>query len=334
MEQAEDPLESADPVDHVALRDRLGLHLYRQRINVQTFHASQRVGQGQTLLHPENIALVRKFLEVFLKATFLWKWGYSNARDIQVREVAVPLRRLPESFRGFRILQLSDLHLDLDAQLADAIMARLTGLTYDLCVMTGDFRAETHGDRMPAIDALRRLVPFLTPSLGAEGLLAILGNHDDLEMTAHLEACGVRVLLNESVAIRRGAHHIDLVGIDDPHFYETADFERALHDLPLETTKILLSHTAESYRKALACGIDYMLCGHTHGGQICLPGGIPIWRNARHPGYMARGAWQFHDLRGYTSAGTGCSMVPVRFFCPPEMTIHVLDRASAPPPTP
>jgi len=89
---------------------------------------------------------------------------------------------------------------------------------------------------------------------------------------------------------------------------------------------VLLSHSAEPYRAVQARGIDFMLSGHTHGGQICLPGGFAPMRNARQPSSMLNGAWVFHELTGYTSPGAGVCMVPVRYFCPPEVTVHVLDR--------
>jgi len=158
----------------------------------------------------------------------------------------------------------------------------------------------------------------------------ILGNHDALGMAPHLETMGLRMLLNEHTALTRDGAAIYLAGIDDPHYYETENFEQALDGIPPEATTIMLSHTAETYRKALACGIDYMLSGHTHGGQICLPGGVAVLRNAHHPRTMDRGPWTYHELQGYTSAGVGCSMVPVRFFCPPEVTIHTLSHGLAP----
>jgi predicted MPP superfamily phosphohydrolase len=67
-----------------------------------------------------------------------------------------------------------------------------------------------------------------------------------------------------------------------------------------------------------------MLCGHTHGGQICLPGGIPVLTDCDAPRRMARGAWRHGRLAGYTSAGSGCSIVDARFHCPPEITLHTL----------
>ena len=311
-------------VDHVMLRERLGAHLYRQRINTQSYHAAQVFGQGLTAFHPENMRWLRVLIEWGMRGTCLYGWGNRNARKHRVIEHPVQLRRLPEAFQGFRMLHLSDLHLDLDEAINASWLSRVGELEFDICVITGDFRAETAGDRMPAMRALASVVPRL-----GDRIYACLGNHDDIEMTSYLEAFGVRVLLNEHAVIEQNGEAIFLAGIDDPHFYETENLERAVSGIPAEATKVLLSHSAEPYRKALACGVDLMLSGHTHGGQLCLPGGIAVMRNVRHPRSMSKGAWAYHELRGYTSTGAGCSMVPVRMFCTPELTVHVLERGEA-----
>jgi predicted MPP superfamily phosphohydrolase len=156
----------------------------------------------------------------------------------------------------------------------------------------------------------------------------VLGNHDFVEIVPPLEAAGLRFLLNESIAVERGGDRLHLVGVDDPHYYETDNLEDALAGLPDDEPKVLLCHSPELYRPAAACGLDLMLCGHTHAGQICLPGGIPLLTNARCPRRLRVGAWRYRELAGYTSAGTGSCGVPVRFFCPPEMTLHELRRKS------
>lgn len=309
------------PIDHEALRARAGSYLYQLRMNIQAYHAAATVGQGRTYFHPENMPIIRRVLNTGLRATGTYWWGRRNARTIRVRENHVSLRRLPDAFSGFRLLQISDIHLDLYPAVTDALIERVRDAEYDLCVITGDFRAETWGGIGPALTQAARLIPHIkTP------VYAVLGNHDFLEMVQPLERIGCRMLINERVAIDRDSAAIYIVGIDDPHFYETDNLEKATDGLPQEATKILLSHSAEPYRVAQARGIDLMLCGHTHGGQICLPGGFAPVRNARQPRYMNNGPWSFHELTGYTSSGAGVCMVPVRFFCPPEVTIHVLGR--------
>lgn len=310
------------PLEFPRLRDRLGAHHYRQRMNVEHFHAAEVFGGGRTRFHPENFPVLRITLQFLLRASLTYWWGNWNARRHRLVEREIFLRRLPPAFEGFRILHLSDLHLDIDPGITTALCSLLETLEYDLCVITGDYRAETFGPIDHAMEETARVVKVLkSPAYG------ILGNHDSLRMAPPLEAMGLKMLLNEHAPIDRGGHRIYLAGIDDPHYYETENLEAALQGIPQEATTILLSHTAETYRKALACGIDYVLCGHTHAGQICLPGGFAPLRNAQHPRAMDSGPWTYHQLQGYTSAGAGCSMVPVRFFCPPEVTIHTLRHA-------
>jgi predicted MPP superfamily phosphohydrolase len=87
---------------------------------------------------------------------------------------------------------------------------------------------------------------------------------------------------------------------------------------------ILLSHTPEIYRQAAHAGFKLLLSGHTHGGQICLPGAIPLTLDSVLPRRMGAGAWKYHDMVGYTSVGVGSCIVPVRLNCPPEITLHCL----------
>src|SRR5215210_5389549 len=159
---------------------------------------------------------------------------------------------------------------------------------------------------------------------------AILGNHDTIRMVPAMERMGYQLVLNEATSVARGDEAIFLAGVDDANFYRMANVGDAARDIPAGAVSILLSHTPETYRQAAHAGFDLMLCGHTHGGQICLPGGVPLLTEANSPRALARGAWRYHDLIGYTSAGTGTSIVDVRLNCPPEVTLHQLRRSASP----
>ena len=141
-----------------------------------------------------------------------------------------------------------------------------------------------------------------------------------------MEAMGIRMLLNECEAIERGDQRIYLAGIDDAHFYRVGNIEKAALPIPDGAFSIILSHTPEVYRQAAHVNFDLMLSGHTHGGQICLPGSIPIKLEAVLPRRMGAGAWKYHNMTGYTSVGAGSSVLPVRLNCPPEITLHCLRR--------
>ena len=192
-------------------------------------------------------------------------------------------------------------------------------LEYDACVLTGDYRAQTHGPVEPALEWMQVLMHGLR-----QPIYGVLGNHDSIAMLPALEEMGIHMLLNENDSLERDGERIYLAGIDDAHYYRVDNLEKAVQRIPPDATTILLSHTPEIYRPAAHAGFGLMLCGHTHGGQICLPGGIPLTLDAKCPRHMGSGPWVYQGMRGYTSAGTGSSIVNVRLNCPPEVTLHRL----------
>jgi predicted MPP superfamily phosphohydrolase len=133
------------------------------------------------------------------------------------------------------------------------------------------------------------------------------------------------MLLNEADTIERDGEKLHVAGIDDAHYFRVDNMEKAADGIPLEDFSILLSHTPEVYRQASHAGFDLMLSGHTHAGQICLPGQIPVKLNAVLPRRLGAGSWMHRTMHGYTSSGVGTSIVTARFNCPPEITLHRLE---------
>ncbi len=300
---------------------RIGRFHLQQRLTIQVQHAADALGPGLTWVHIENMLRLHAFIRFGLRCAGLYRRGQRNACAIEVRENEVVLDRLPAAFDGFTLLHLSDLHADLSPAITDAIAERAASCRADICVMTGDYRSLTHGPWEPAAEATARVIAGLRmPVYG------VLGNHDFIEMAPALEAAGATMLVNEHAAIERGSERIWIVGVDDPHIYESANIERGAEGTDGNGVRILLCHSPEPYRKAAFGGLDLMLCGHTHGGQFCLPGGFAPICNARAPRRMSRGAWRFRDLQGYTSVGCGCSGVDARYNCPPEIVLHRLRR--------
>ena len=310
------------PAELQSLIERIGETHFRQRFSLQTDHAGEVFGHGLNRFHIENAGWLMAAVKLALKVSGLYGWGRRNCLNIRVVERDVVAPGLPRGFNGWRILHLSDLHLDVDPALTDAILGAIASLQYDLAVITGDFRSLTHGPFERAMKETSRLVRALkAPAYG------VLGNHDFIEFVPHLEAGGLRILLNETVRLERADNEIFLSGVDDPHFYETDNLQRARVGIPLGAFSILLAHTPEIARTAAAAGFDVMFCGHTHAGQICLPGGIALITNARCKRKQIGGAWKYAQMLGYTSPGTGSSGVPARFFCSPEATVHTLRQA-------
>lgn len=309
----------AEPLGLAALESRVGRVHLRTRLGLEREH-EQRVWRfGTHFFHLENWYSVHALIRTALRLAGLHGRARRNARRLRLQRHEVAIEGLPSAFDGYRILHLSDLHLDMSPEITGAIVERVRGLDYELCVLTGDYRARTFGAYGPALEAMRRLRAALR-----DPVLAVLGNHDTIRMVPGLEAMGIRVLLNESVAIRRGEAVLYVAGVDDAHYYRLHNLERAAAGIPAQAPAILLSHTPELYRHAAHAGFRLMLCGHTHGGQICLPGGIPILTDADCPRRYARGPWQYRGLAGYTSRGAGTSIVEARLNCPPEVTLHEL----------
>jgi predicted MPP superfamily phosphohydrolase len=241
-----------------------------------------------------------------------------------VVENRIALPGLPAPMNGLRILQLTDLHLDMNDEIVHAIVERVRGVECDLCVLTGDYRFRTFGAIDPVMEAMQRLRASL-----AGPVYAVLGNHDSVTMLPQMEDMDIRLLMNESLVIERDGEHLHLAGIDDAHYFGVHNIEKALAAIPPGASTILLSHTPEVYRQAAHAGVALMLSGHTHGGQICLPGGYAVLLDARIPRHLGKGPWRHHTMLGYTSPGAGSSVVGVRLNCPPEITVHVLHEAAA-----
>jgi hypothetical protein len=313
------PIEEAS---YQWLKRRVGRCHLDQRLGIERDYEAKIFGQGLNFFHIENWYSVHHLIRHGLRMTLLHGRGRRNARRIRLRENPVALRDLPPAFDGYRILHISDLHLDMAADIPATLIQTVAPLEYDLCVLTGDFRARTFGPYDATLDALEKLRAHL-----GEAVYAVLGNHDSIRMVPSMEQMGIRILLNEAVALEQSDGTLFLAGIDDPHYYRADNLEKASEAIPAEATSVLLAHSPEVFRHAAYAGFDLMLAGHTHGGQICLPGGRALMCNARCPRFVCAGAWRFEQLQGYTSAGSGASVVDVRLNCPPEVTLHVLQPA-------
>jgi predicted MPP superfamily phosphohydrolase len=310
-----------DENDFWALRQRVGDEPLGRRLRAQVDRTLRLRGMGRGGYHFENVSLFIDLVGVFLRLTGLYRIGERNALALSVHDHPVSLSTLPPQFDGLRILHLSDLHLDGYRGFGQRIAHELQGQQFDLVVITGDFRLYDTG-RYEQIGAeLAALMPALACRLGVYG---ILGNHDFIEMVPLIERAGVRLLLNESAPVQVDGATLWLVGLDDAHFYGLHDFDKAVQDMPAGAPRLLLVHSPEVIPEAAARGFALYLTGHTHAGQICLPGGFAPYMNVRCKRSQIAGEWRHGALQGYTSAGVGASGAFVRFFCPPEIVIHEL----------
>jgi predicted MPP superfamily phosphohydrolase len=314
-----DPLSAIGSEQLSRLESRLGSLYVGSRLRIEAEHES-RVQRGNPHSGWNRYASPA-VIRAALKSVGLYRRARANAEDVRVERNTVFSPAIPAAFDEFTILHVSDLHVDTNPGAMGQLSELLPKLCCDICVLTGDFRGRTHGAFAAALDGLARLRPLLP-----QRVYGVLGNHDSLLMVPGLEALNIRVLLNENESLIRDGGAIHLAGIDDAHFYRLDDTRKAAAGIPQSGFSILLSHTPEIYREAAEAGFDLVLSGHTHGGQICLPGAIPITLDSVLPRRMGARAWSYGRMAGYTSVGVGSSIEPVRLNCPPAITLHRLRR--------
>lgn len=308
-------------MDTDIFQNRLPATYLNARLDIQNGRAIKLFGYELFRIRFGIAKIISFFTKIFFKLTGLYSVGYQNFLNIQVKENHFYLKNLPVDFENLKILQLSDLHLDKYPELQEKTIQQLKNLSYDFCFLTGDYRWRKYGPNEPAIQALTLLHSYIN---APRGIYAILGNHDFIELVSHIENLGIRVLINESVVIHVGSSSIGLAGVDDPHTYQLHNLETAHTGIKSQKFKILLAHSPEIIKEASMFGFDLYLTGHTHGGQICLPGGIALFNNSSCSRKYASGRWKYNEMQGYTSNGVGASGAPLRYFCPPEITIHHL----------
>lgn len=309
------PLEELKPY-----AARLGEAEFAARMEAERRMRERRgEGQGKGLFRFEHFIDLYGCIRFCLKISGFWNRAIRNYFDIQVVRNTVRLPNLPPEFEGYTILQLSDLHADLHPGFPARVKEVIAPLKYDCLALTGDFRTCTFGDHSGATAATIEIVSDVE-----QPKFAILGNHDSLVKVPAMEAAGIQFLLNEHVVLRRGDSELCLIGIDDPNFYKTHCFERCMRGVPEHAIKILLSHSPQTHAVAVEAGIDFLMAGHTHGGQICLPGGRILMHDGSAPRRVLSGVWKEGSLQGYTSRGTGASGLTARLNCPAEVTLHTL----------
>jgi hypothetical protein len=252
--------------------------------------------------------------------------GYMYARrHIEVTRTAMPVSGLPSSLTGLRIGFLSDLHRSstVPQELIEEAVRLVLDEKPDLIVLGGDY--VTWGDRSyiePAAEALARLTaPY--------GVLAVLGNHDDdRDMPAALTARGFTVLRDQRTQLTIRGERVDFAGI---RFWtrKVADIASVLKGA--SPNLILLAHNPRRFDEAAALSVPAVLSGHTHGGQIVLPGVGPV---AGRDFPVLAGSARRENTAIFVTRGVGTVWVPVRINCPPEVAIltvqpHVHDEATA-----
>ena len=242
-----------------------------------------------------------------------------------VSQITVEIRDLPDSFQGFRITQLTDIHhsriLGLDEIRRMVNVAQRT--RPDMFVLTGDYSTSYRRYIEPCAEVLATLQ-------AREGVWAVLGNHDhytDPELTTRaLQSNRINVLNNLNTALRRNTDRIQLAGVDD-WTWGASDWNRTFKGLDKTTPTILLSHQPRVLDFPETENVSLVLSGHTHGGQIDLPVIGPPARFLTKDLKYARGLFRRENTQLYVSSGTGVIGLPVRFGVQPEIAVITLQRS-------
>lgn len=254
--------------------------------------------------------------------------GRMEARRLHLTRVEVPVADLPAVLDGFEIIHISDLHLKRYGPYEQTLLRAVRPLSARVVAVTGDFLGGPHG--------AQALIPLLM-ELGRERIvLAVLGNGDyspqvnTQALIRDLARSGVRVLVNDAHVVSHRGRSLRFVGVDDPHTGR-ADVEHAFASLPPQSGEkepvIVLAHSPDIFPEVKKAGADLVLAGHTHGGQVCLPGGFPIATNSKTGRRYARGLVAEDGTHMFVTRGIGTSNVDLRLFCPPEIALIRLRRA-------
>ena len=244
---------------------------------------------------------------------------YVGLREVAIRHVRVPIAKLPKNMSGYKIVQLTDVHVGptIGKDFIDDLVAKTNALDPDLVAITGDL---VDG----SVDSLKAFVANLAKITAKDGVFFVTGNHEYYsgvdEWIAHLKELGIRVLRNERVAIR-GEEGFDLAGVDDAHAKNYGhghgmNVPGALEGRDETRAIVLLAHQPKAIFEAKAGNVDLQLSGHTHGGQL-FPWNYFVFLDQPY----VEGLHDHDGTRIYVSPGTGYWGPPMRLGTRAEITL-------------
>ncbi|HEU4635544.1 MAG TPA: metallophosphoesterase [Edaphobacter sp.] len=259
--------------------------------------------------------------------------GEIARHELDVVNTTIRIANLPSAFRGFRVVQLSDIHLDefTEPFFLEHAVHRINELAPDLVLVTGDFVTRGSLTFIDSRHAAYRCAEILS-TLKCPQVYTILGNHDvgvsaPLVIGA-LQSQKIPVLVNQNVAIERGGDRLWLCGTDDAGT-RRPDLNLTIPDKP-DGPVLLMVHEPDYVDTVLAHpkgkSVDLMLSGHSHGGQVRIPFYGPLILPPMGQKYVM-GHFAFGSLQLYVNRGLGAVGLPFRFDCPPELTVHTLQPA-------
>jgi predicted MPP superfamily phosphohydrolase len=257
----------------------------------------------------------------------------THTEQIVIVPLEVGLARLPIELDGLRIAHLSDIHYlsELDSALTRAAVRAVNALRPDIVVLTGDYvTVPINGSNLSSAQSATPCAQILSGLHAPMGVFAVLGNHDQCNhqfISRSLENHGITVLRNYALHVERGGARLWLAGVDDV-LEGKPRLEEALRTIARGELTILLAHEPDFADAVKGYPVDLQLSGHSHGGQIRLP-----FAGATYLPPLARkypsGLRRLGPLTLYTTRGLGTVVLPVRFNCPPEVTLLTLRSGGA-----
>ena len=259
-------------------------------------------------------------------------YGAFRRNYYELTDIAIPVKNLPDQFNGFTIALVSDIHSSvfMTKEQMDHYVGEVNAIGADMIAVTGDFVNSMVDEVYPFAEAFSALK-------ARSGIYGVLGNHDyytrKVDLVAkEVENCGIKLLRNERIEIRRGTSAIHLLGVDDVGSAQRAAmyFDRALQGAASPIPKILLCHRPYFFEEAADRNIDLTLAGHTHGGQIVFARiGKDVFAPARIASPYVAGLYSLGVSKMYVSRGIGTVGVPIRINCPAEITKITLVQSKA-----
>jgi predicted MPP superfamily phosphohydrolase len=265
-------------------------------------------------------------LSATYKVSFLFGSLFFDRYWIQTKHVPFYSSRIPDIFSGLRIVQFSDVHLGDFYSLTrlSKAVSHINQLKPDLILFTGDLYDAQQGI------ASEECIPVLSELKATYGKWAVLGNHDyrsgARKISKLLHNSGFKVLKNENQQIERGGKYINIIGLDD-WLRGTPNLPKALKGLHPDEFTIALVHEPDFADAAANFPIDLQVSGHSHGGQVRIPGIGAIMTTKKGRKYV-QGLYKLQGsrLQVYTNAGLGMTFLPIRFYCRPEVTVFTLKK--------
>ncbi len=243
---------------------------------------------------------------------------FGDPRRFEWNPRRLAIESLPPALEGLRILHVTDLHLRSRWQSGyDRLIECVAEKRPDLILVTGDL-VEDKRDHRGAVPHVRRLLDALSSRLGT---FVILGNHDGDLLAPRLAGCRVTILNGHRVCLKSDGAGIELLGLVGPHREDLHDeFLRWVPPREPGTVRIVLSHYPDHFPRVRPLRPDLYLTGHTHGGQICLPGGFHVMSHDSLPRQYCKGIHRVEGTWLVVNRGLGFSgALPVRVFCPSEV---------------